>query len=260
MASTFNCLYSTGPNAVGPGTWVAQSLFNPRKNRGVITRMYQDTNGIAPTALSGLYTLSDSFFPGTSIPLNYTYVKQLDNINALVISNYGSSSGSNGYRRVMTRTPSGYRQVPFWNVSSAYTEQRKNYVGDPSNQQLRPEYTLTIPTKVIRWSSVVYSDSRPNDNTSLVGKVNSNSYTIDGYSHATETLLFEGTQIAHDKWGGSDRWTIYHSVTHDPVFKHREPDTLDVGARRDNGTWNFTLSDGGEGLQRYATTSFPNLP
>lgn len=261
MVERFDCLYSTGKGAVGPGTWVSQSIFNPKKNRGAVTRMYKDTNGIQATALASLYTLSDAAFPGTAIPLNYTYVKQLSDTLALVVSHYGSSSGSNGFKRVMSREPNGYRSIPTWPRTSGaladYSEKKSNY----QNGRLAPTKTIYAPLKVIRWSSLVYSDNRPSDNASLQGKYNVNTYYIDGYEHAPYTLKFGGTYIAHDKWGAYDRWTLRHAVTYDPLYKWRydfvEPETEDKPIPKkfvrpdDNG---LTIYDDNE------LAVFPNLP
>jgi len=260
MAELFNNLYSVGPNSIGSGTYVVTSLLNPQKNRGVITRMYKDTNGISVNALASLANLSDLTFPGTTIVLNYTQIRRISCDLALIVSSYGSSSSADGFRRVMSRVPSGYRQIPFWDVTEAYTSKKGNYIGDVSLGNLRPKYLRTIPTMTIRWSSVVYSDSRPSDNQNLVGKVNSNTYLIDGYSHAAETLFFGGTQITHDKYGGYDRWTRAHVVTYDPFTKHRDAPNVVRGAVREDDTWNFTLDPGVDGIQNNPTTNFPNLP
>jgi len=261
MANTKNNLYSVGPGSIGPGTSVVRSVLSPQRESGVITRMHQDENGISVNALASLYTLSDPVFPGTAITLDYTRVKQLSDTLALVVSYYGQGSSASGFRRVMSRSPSGYRQVPFWDVTDDYTSEVNNYVGDPKNGQLRPKYWLTLPTVSVRWSSVVYSDSRPSDNAGLIGNVNSNSYTIDGYSHAAETLKFGGTRITHDKYGGYDRWTLSHSATYDPRGKHRSPDELLIGNfDTASGTYSFSLSSGGDGEQRNPMSNFPNLP
>lgn len=261
MASTKNNLYSVGPGSIGPGTSVVRSVLSPQRESGVVTRMYQDENGISVNALSSLYGLSESVFPGTSIALDYTRIKQLSDTLALVVSYYGKGSSASGFRNVMTRSPSGYRQVPYWDVTDDYTMEVNNYVGSPKNGQLRPKYWLTLPLVTVRWSSTVYSDSRPNDNAGLIGKVNGNTYTIDGYTHAPETLKFGGTLVRHDKYGGYDRWTLSHSASYDPRGKHLSPDQLLIGAKHESKeTYKFSLSNGGNGEQRNPVANFPNLP
>jgi len=261
MANTKNNLYSVGPGSIGPGTSVVRSVLNPRRESGVITRMHQDENGLSVSAIASLSTLSDPVFPGTAIPLDYTRIKQLSDTLALVVSYYGQGSSASGFRNVMTRSPSGYRQVPYWDVTDDYTSQVSNYVGNPKNGQLRPKYWLTLPLVTVRWSSTVFMDSRPNDNAGLIGNVNSNTYNIDGYSHAPETLKFGGTLIRHDKYSGYDRWTLSHSATYDPRGKHRSPDELLIGNfDTASGTYSFSLSSGGDGEQRNPMSNFPNLP
>lgn len=256
MASTYNNLYSVGPGSLGPGTHVTQSLLDPQNNRGTITRIYEDATGIDVSQLASLYTLSDSVYPGTSILLDSTYVRQISDTLALVISRYGGNSGTN-FKTVMTRTPGAYRQTPFYDISEGYTKEKANYNGPLNKADLKPRGNVTVDMMVVSWSSIVYSDFRPNDNYNLIGKVNSNSYTIDGYSHAAETLKFGGTRIRHDKYGGYDRWTLSHTVTYDPLYKHKD-DQLVKGAKRDDGTWNFTLAN--NGVQNNQLAAFPNLP
>jgi len=260
MADVFDNLYCVGPGAIGPGTNVTRSILDPDRNRGTITKMYRNDSGITPAQLAGLYTLSAGSFPGTSILLDSTFIRQISDKLALVVSRYGSSGGTN-FKTVMTRSPSGYRQLPYWDAKADYTSKVNNYVGDPKNGQLRPKYWLTLPQVVVRWSSTVFSDTRPSDNAGLIGKVNSNAYSIDGYSHAKETLKFGGSSIRHDKYGGYDRWTISHSATYDPRGKHRSPDDLILGDfDAATGTYAFTLSNGGDGEQRNPEATFPNLP
>lgn len=260
MASTKNYLYSVGPGSIGPGTHITQSLFDPQRNNGVITRMHEDNNGITPSSLASLYTLSEPAFPGTAVLLDRTYVRQISNNLAAVVSYYGSDSSGSGFKTVMTRTPGAYRQEPYWKVSESYTEAKGNYIGPLDRARLRPQRILTIPMMTIRWSSTVFMDSRPNDNQGLIGKVNSNGYSIDGYSHAAETLRFEGTSVRHDKHGGYDRWTLSHTATYDPRYKHRTAiDPIPGETARDGGTWPFTLANNGDGEQLNPTASFPNL-
>ena len=259
MASTYNNLYSVGPGSLGPGTHVTQSLLDPQNNRGTITRIYEDATGIDVSQLASLYTLSDSVYPGTSILLDSTYVRQISDTLALVISRYGGNSGTN-FKTVMTRTPGAYRQTPFYDVTEAYDSDPGNYIGPLNKGVLRPKAITTIDMMVISWSSIVYSDFRPNDNYNLIGKVNSNSYTIDGYGHAAETLKFGGTRIRHDKYGGYDRWTLSHTATYDPLYKHRDSEIDKPAKPRDNGTWDFTLSNNGNGVQNNQLVAFPNLP
>lgn len=222
MAKTYDYLYSTGPNSVGSGTWVIQSIDNPKKNRGLITRIREEPNGISPSQLAGLYQISDDYFPGTAIPLNYTQVKQLSDTLALVVSHYGSSSGKNGFKRMLSRQPNGYRSIPSWPADSAdlkdYSLEGKHHY---TNGKLDPDRTIYAPLKVIRWSDTVFQDIKPADNETLQGKYNSNTYYIRGYKHDPYTLRFEGTSIVYDKWGGYDRWTIQHAATYDPLYKWR---------------------------------------
>lgn len=260
MPSTKNYLYSVGPGSIGPGTSITESLFDPSQNRGVITRMHQDDNGISVSDLAALKSLSEAVFPGTATVLNRTYARLLSDNLAVVVSYYGQSSSASGFRTVLTRSPSGYRQEPFWDVTDDYTSKPANYIGDPVNGQLRPKAILTIPLIVVRWSDVVYSDTRPSDNAGLIGKVNSASKTIDGYPHAAETLKFGGTQIRHDKYGGYDRWTVHNVATYDPYYKHRtSPPPIQGAVPRDNGTWTYTLVNSGDGEQNNPTASFAGL-
>lgn len=263
MAETFNNLYSVGPGSIGPGTHVTQSLFDPQQNRGTITRMYKDDNGISVGQLASLYTLSDPVFPGTAILLRDTFVRQISDKLALVVSRYGSSSGGSGFKTVMTRTPSGFRTADYYSVKEAYTKDSSNYVNLVTGR-LRPERTLSFPIMTIRWSSIVYQDSRPNDNASLIGKINSNNYSIDGYFHAAQSLKFGGTRVRHDKWGGYDRWTLNHTAYWDRLGLWRTGGVI-RGDKRDDGsgTWEFTLANNGDGIATYGPddlVSFPNLP
>ena len=259
MASTKNHLYSVGPGSIGPGTSVVRSVLSPQRESGVVTRMYQDENGISVSALASLYGLSESVFPGTSIALDYTRVKQLSDTLALVVSYYGKSSSSSGFRTVMTRTSGGYRQEPYWKVGGDYTSNKDNYQDSNPNKSLKPNHIITIPLVSVRWSDVVYSDSRPSVDDGLVGKINSSTVTIDGYSYAGETLKYGGAAIRHDKYGGYDRWTINHTATADPFYKWKTSDPPTRGDRRPDGTFNFTLVNGGNGTQYHSTASFSGV-
>lgn len=259
MASTKNNLYSIGPGSIGPGTSVVRSVLSPQRESGVITRMHQDENGISANTLADLYTLSESTFPGTAITLDYTRIKQLSNTLALVVSYYGQGSSASGFRTVMTRTPGGYRDIPSWPKSDAdlteYSGKSYNY----NNNTLRPEFNIRAPLTTIQWSNTVYSDLRPGDNSNLVGKVNSNSYTIDGYSHAVNSLRFEGTQIQHDKYGGYDRWTLRHTVSYDPYYLWRSDYVRpqDEDATTVPTPYVRPFSDG---VMYLDEATFPNLP
>ncbi|MDB4261471.1 hypothetical protein N9878_01250 [bacterium] len=263
MATEHKNLYAVGPGSIGPGTTVTTSLSSPQKNSGVVTHMYEDPNGITASALLGLQTVSDDLFPGTSIVLDRTTVRQISNTLALIVSYYGKGSSANGFRTVMTRSPGGYRQEPYWSVSSAYTKDSENYSGSGATRKLLPQRILTIPLVTVQWSSVVYSDSRPSDNQWLVGRVNNGPYTIDEYEHATGTLKFEGTQIRHDKNGGYTRWTRAHTATYDPFYKHRTSVKPIRGApwKAAGGpeTFAYTLSNSGDGVLHYPTAAFPTL-
>lgn len=266
MAETFDGLFSVGPGSLGPGTHVVYSATNPSRNSGVVTRIRYDETGLTTSDLAGLYTLSDANFPGTSgataIPLDYTFVKHISNTHALVVSHYGQGNSSSGFRTVMTRTPGGMRNQPFWDATNAYTRARENYDGPLDKKRLRPKYILDIPLITVQWSDVVYQDTQPTDFASLIGKVNSASATIDGYTHAAKTLRYEGTQIRHDKNGGYDRWTIGHTATYDPFYFWKRSDdlTFAAAAAGDPGTWDVTLSNGGSGEDQYTAVSFASLP
>ncbi len=264
MASTKNYLYSVGPGSVGPGTHITRSLLNPQRNRGVITRMHQNESGITPAALASLYTLSESAFPGTSILLDSTFVRQLSDTVAVIVSRYGSGGTGSGFKTVMTRTPGGSRQADYYNVSDEYTSDTANYIGPPEKGVLKPERVLTFPLITVSWSTVVFQDSRPSDNKGLVFKHNSNAYTIDGYSHAKQSLRFGGTRIRHDKYGAYDRWLVHHTAYYDPRGLWRTGAVV-KGEQRDDGsgTYAFTLANGGNGIDTFAPedlVSFPNLP
>ena len=257
MANRYDNLYSVGPGAMGPGTHITQSQLDPQTNRGTITRIYEDTTGIDVSQLASLYTLSDSEFPGTSVRLDSTYVRQISDTLALVVSRYGSSNGGTNFRTVMTRTPGGYRDYPVYDVSEEYTKVKSNYAALGAFPILKPASTRSYDTMVISWSNVVYQSGKPNDNFNLIGKVNANKYTIWGYEHAAETLKFAGTRIRYDKYGGYDRWTIHHTVSYDPLGKHKTEGRPSPVEQRDDGTWSFAA---GKFAQYHDKVVFPNLP
>jgi len=259
MADRYDNLYSVGPGAMGPGTHITQSLLDPQTNRGTITRMYEDANGIDVSTLASLYTLSDAEFPGTSVRLDSTYVRQISDTLALVVSRYGSSRGGTNFRTVMTRTPGGYRDYPVYDVSDAYTKVPSNYSRLGEFAELKPASRGSVDTMVISWSTVVYQGFKPNDNYNLIGKVNASKYTIWGYDHAAETLRFAGTRIRYDKYGGYDRWTLHHTVTYDPKLKHKtQAHPVKIkGSGRGDGTFKFNQG----GLVQYNDkVVFPDLP
>jgi len=260
MAEIFDNLYCVGPGSIGPGTNVTRSILDPQRNRGTITKMYRNDSGITTAQLAGLYTLSASTYPGTSIALDSTYIRQLSDKLALVVARYGSSSGTS-FKTVMTRTPGGYHQADFYSVKEEYTKDASNYIGDLDKGRLRPEKVISFPVTTISWSSTVFSDTRPSDNSGLVGLLNSNQYSIDGYSHASRTLKFGGTRIRHDKWGGYDRWTLNHTAYHEPRGKWRNGGVV-RGDQRGDGTrtWEFELANNGDGIDIYDATNWPNLP
>lgn len=265
MAETYGNLYSNGPGAVGPGTHVVRSLTNPQRDKGVVTRMHVNSSGIQTSQLASLYSLSTPSFPGTVIPLDYTYVKQLSNTVALVVSYYGSSRGSNGFRRVMSRTPSGYRGVEEYPRDAQATNSRidRDYVKDQQRtengqKRLTPRIRY-IPSVVIRWSSVVYMDIRPSDNLDMAAKYNSNQYTIDGYVHAPGTLRFDGTRVFHDKYGGIDRWTLQHTATYDYLGWQNERAEREDN-QDDNGEDIWLYKGNTRLYQPYDLVQFRNLP
>jgi len=264
MAETdYKCLYSIGPGSVGPGTSVRFSALDPDRNSGVLTTMHRNSSGLVPADLAALYQKSPTIFPGTSITLRDTTVRQMTDQLALIVSRYGGTGGGVNFKTVMTRTPGGYRQEPYWQVGDNYTKNPEKYSGSGVTRKLLPERILTIPLVTVRWSSIVYSGSRPSDNQSAIGKVNSGSKTIDGYTHADSTLKFEGTQIRHDKHGGYDRWTITHSASYDPLYFHK----TSVGPIRGESwkdpknpeTFQYTLFNNGNGTQHHESISFSNI-
>lgn len=255
MAKTYSNLYSVGPGAIGPGTYVVKSLFNPQKSRGVITRMHQDSGGISTSALSSLSSLSELYFPGTTIPLNYTNVRQLSNTLAMVVSSYGNSNGANGFKRVMSRSPTGSRRLRYFPTTDGSEVATGTSLSGQVEETARPVPRYrTVPLMVIRWSNLVYGDARPADNFNLVGKYNTNNYYIDGYSHEPFSLRFEGTSVIHEKWGGIDRWILMHAATYDKYL------WVDGVVKKDgDGKWILTEKE-----KPYADSalraSFPNLP
>lgn len=260
MAETFNNLYSVGPGSLGPGTHVTKSVLDPQTNRGTITRIHKDDNGISTAQLAGLYTLSDNQFPGTSILLRSTYVRQITDKLALIVSRYGGSSGTN-FKTVMTRTPSGYRQAKHYSIKEAYTKNPANYVGHQSQGILRPDTTLTFPLLAISWSNVVYQDIKPTDHNSLIGKINSNSYSIDGYGHAPQTLKFAGTRVRHEEWGGYSRYVLHRTAYYDPRGRWRTGGVNRKTKRTDGTeTWTFELANGGDGIATYDESDLVNFP
>lgn len=263
MAETYSELYSVGPGSVGPGTSVVRSETNPQKNRGVITYVYKNDAGISTAALSGLSSLPYSEYPGTSIPLSHTTVKLVSDKLALIVATYGQSSG-NGFKTVMTRKPIGFRDIPAWprdaTKLSEWASKSYNYTG----RRLNPERIERAPLISISWSTVVYSDQAPADNKNLIGKVNSNAYTIDQYYHAPNTLRFDGTYVRHDKYGGYDRWTRTHTATYDPYWYWRVDDVKlsdEPLSQNHNGkeVYDATRPDP-DGKALYEEITFPDLP
>lgn len=264
MDKTYHNMYSVGPGSIGEGTSVVKSLFNPRRDRGTITRMHYAENGIPINSLASLYTLSDAVFPGTNILLNYTFVRLLSPKLALIVSKYGTNRSSSGYKRVFSRSPSGYRSFPAWPSASGdfqdWQEDKSNWVGQFG---LRPSRTVNTPLINIRWSSVVFQDVKPNVNTDyLIGKINTNNYSIYGYSHAPYTLKFGGTYIVKDEWAAYDRWTITHTATYDPLYYWRV-DHIQFDSNNSDGTRTWSRPNN-NGIPSYDPTNgvanFPSLP
>lgn len=252
MAERFDNLYSVGPGSVGPGTHVTQSRLDPERNRGTVTRMYKNDAGISVEQLANLYTLSTPTFPNTSIILDSTYVRQLSNTLALVVSRYGRNSRGGGFRTVFQMSPNGARSRRFYNL-------RGDYLSDPNNKDDngKPK-PIFFPQGLttIKWSSVVYQDIRPARRDYLIGRFNVNSYRIDGYSHAPGTLRYDGQWITHQKWGGYDRWVIQHSVTHDPTGWNN--DNIRLITTETSSRWEF--ADETPEYDSRLLVRFPNMP
>lgn len=260
MAETdYKCLYSVGPGSVGPGTSVRFSALDPDRNSGVLTMMHHNSSGLVPNDLAALYQKSPTVFPGTSIALRDTTVRQMTDQLALIVSRYGKSSGAGGFRTVQTRATGGYRQELYWKAGDDYTKNKDHYQNRDPEKPLKPHHTISIPLINITWSDVVYSTPRPIINPSLVGKVNSAQTVIDGYTHAKNSLKYGGAYIRHDKNGGYDRWTIRHTATYDPYYLWRTSEPPVRKEKRDDGTYNFTLVNNGNGEQYHDEASFSGV-
>ena len=100
----------------------------------------------------------------------------------------------------------------------------------------------------------------PDDNQGLIGYVNSNAYNIFGYSHAAGSLRFDGTSVVYEKYGGSDRFIIQHTVSYDPRYKWKI-DKVEPGTSYDENAKTFphTRVGGYIGYDIYNSTTFPTL-
>jgi len=250
MAETFDNLYCVGPGSIGPGTNVTRSILDPKRNRGTITKMYRNDSGITTDQLAGLYTLSASTYPGTTIALDSTYIRQISDKLALVVARYGSSSSSTGFRQVFDMAPNGQRSRRVYNLTPEYLAKPAN-----RDESGKPK-PIIVPQGivVIRWSNVVYQDVRPTSRNNLIGAYNLNPYNINGYSFGVGTLRFEGQRITHQKWGAYDRWILNYVVSHDPTGWYDQ--NIEYNAVSDTWTRTDDTFAGEPGL----LVQFPNMP
>lgn len=258
---------------VGAGVRVRVSTLSPRDNRGTITA-HICPGGSTVVTKDNLASIAAAsmplIFPGTSMPREYVDAILLKGHGAILTARYNSGvAGSGGFRRVMSREISGYRTVKAYDLSNGqeYTKSPANYI-DYDNAVLRPTL-INAPLIAVRWSDTNYADQGPGSNDSLVGKYNSNNYTIDTYPYAPEVLKFAGTEIVHEKYGGIDRWVQYHAAVADPLFRWRD-DYVVRGVKRAllNGKeqgYEFTRPDPNgvhpnDASNLNLMANFPNLP
>lgn len=255
MAETYSNLYSIGPGAVGQGTYVVKSLTNPSRSRGVLTALYKNDSGVTPSGLSVLESQMPRNYPGTTIPLNYTFARLLSDKLALLVGNYGTNGGSaNGFREVFDMGPNGSRTRTTYNLTPAFLGSKRGRDASGFPRAIHNPQ----PLDVIRWSSVVYSDVRPVYYGQLKGKFNANNYRIDNYSFARGTLRFEGMWIKHQKYGGIDRWIRSYAATHDATGWTN--DTLVAGPSVGGVVPTWRLGDPAPEYNPDDLVVFPNLP
>lgn len=237
---------------IGSGVQVTVSALTPSRDRGEITAIIppNDGQGITRDNIVAIAKASMPLvFPGTEMLQRDVSAQVLVGGGALLVARYATASGSrSGYERRSERSPAGYRHMTAYNITEEYVGNIENYV----DGKLKP-IIVPVPLTTIRWTKSFHSDVRPKDRNYLAGKVNSNPYSIDGYDYAAYTLRFEGQWITHDKYLGSDRWTVMQVVTHDPYAwedQNVEPDP-------DDDTKYIFLPN----TQRYLETAyFPDMP
>lgn len=213
---------------MGPGVTYVRTPQDNSARHGRITNFI--TEGVDTASKLRTTSLDPQLFPYTfpgdgTLPLSSATVRLLEGGAALAVADYrvktgGGNEQSTAIKLVISpayRADTDYF-LPQGNNVTANNAHEDGAVGADGRLAGKP---VRIAQAVMSWSKTTFNNTAPDAHFPLWGKINNNSYTIDGYSVAANETRFEGVKITHVYSGGVHKWYSRVMVTFDSRFWKR---------------------------------------
>lgn len=253
-------LLSIGPNAVGSGTIFNFNPEEPHKSTAIVTA-YDDAgvSNLRTLVSRAQFVFAEAILGPNdiTIPLRNVRARLMDNDQALYVAYYGRAGNRGRFVRRLSVRPSYRTGKSYYWPEIAPADIPPSYDVASGNNLIKAR-PIVIGQAHISWSDVIYQDNQPSLHTDLIGKINSNAYTIEGYNFPAGSLRFDGVSLDYDKYAAYDRWYVRYSATYDSALWY-DGVLIDTESQ-ENGAGPYGTPSAAPIFNEANYTTFPTMP